>query len=211
MYHLLGGVMTPPYERGFIMIRTATIQDVPEMLAIYTPYVENTTVSFEYAPPTLEEFTHRFVSYTRQFPWLVWEEGGRLLGYAYASAPFTRAAYGWCAEPTVYLRPEARGKGIAASLYAVLEEILWRQGYQVLYALVCGENGPSRRFHEKQGYRKTAEFPGIGFKMGRWLSLIWYEKRQKMANIPSISPRPWPEIVQNAESLCDILGKLSIP
>ena len=193
------------------MLRIATIDDVPEMLAIYTPYVENTTVSFEYTPPSLEEFTRRFVSYTRQFPWLVWEEDGHLLGYAYASAPFTRAAYGWCAEPTVYLRPEARGKGIAARLYAVLEEILWRQGYQVLYALVCGENGLSRRFHEKQGYHKTAEFPGIGFKMGRSLSLIWYEKRQKVANIPSISPRPWSEVVQNAESLHDILGKLSIP
>ena len=193
------------------MLHIATIEDVPEMLAIYTPYVENTTVSFEYEPPTLEEFTRRFVSYTRQFPWLVWEEEGTILGYAYASAPFTRAAYGWCAEPTVYLRPEARGKGIAASLYAVLEEILFRQGYQVLYALVCGENGPSRRFHEKQGYRITAEFPGIGFKMGRWINLIWYEKRQKVANFPSIPPRPWSEVVQNAESFHDILGKLSIP
>ena len=203
--------MTPPSGKRITMIRIAAIEDVPEMLAIYAPYVENTTVSFEYEPPTLEEFTRRFCTYTRQFPWLVWEEDGKILGYAYASAPFTRAAYGWCAEPTVYLRPEARGKGIAARLYAVLEEILWRQGYQVLYALVCGENGPSRRFHEKQGYHKTAEFPGIGFKMGRWLSLIWYEKRQKMANIPSISPCSWSEVVQNAESLHDILGKLSIP
>lgn len=193
------------------MIRIATIEDVPEMLAIYAPYVENTTVSFEYTPPSLEEFTRRFVSYTRQFPWLVWEEDGRLLGYAYASAPFTRAAYGWCAEPTVYLRPEARGRNIAARLYAALEEILWRQGYQVLYALVCGENMPSRRFHEKQGYRKAAEFPDIGFKMGRWLSLIWYEKRQIMVKSSIISPCSWSEVVHNAESLDDILGKLSIP
>ena len=193
------------------MLRIATINDVPEMLAIYAPYVENTTVSFEYVPPTLEEFTHRFVSYTRQFPWLVWEEDGHLLGYAYASAPFTRAAYGWCAEPTVYLRPEARGRNIAASLYTVLEEILFRQGYQALYALVCGENTQSRRFHEKQGYHITAEFPGIGFKMGRWLSLIWYEKRQKIVKSSSIFPRPWPEVVHNAESLDDILGNLSIP
>ena len=53
------------------MIRIATIEDVPEMLAIYTPYVENTTVSFEYTPPSLEEFSRRFTTYTRQFPWLV--------------------------------------------------------------------------------------------------------------------------------------------
>ena len=193
------------------MIRIATLQDVPEMLAIYTPYVENTTVSFEYEPPTPEEFTRRFTTYTRQFPWLVWEEAGTILGYAYASAPFTREAYGWCAEPTVYLRPEARGKNIAAQLYEVLEEILFRQGYQVLYALVCGENAPSRRFHEKQGYQKTAEFVDIGFKMGRWLSLIWYEKRQKIGTIPSNPPCPWEQVVHNAESRCDILGKLSIP
>ena len=193
------------------MIRIANIKDVPEMLAIYAPYVENTTVSFEYQPPTLEEFTRRFTTFTQQFPWLVWEEDGKILGYAYASAPFTRAAFGWCAEPTVYLRPEARGRNIAASLYTVLEEILFRQGYQALYALVCGENTQSRRFHEKQGYHITAEFPGIGFKMGRWLSLIWYEKRQKMVKSSSIPPCPWSEVVHNAESLDDILGKLSIP
>lgn len=198
-------------KRGFTMIRIANIKDVPEMLAIYAPYVENTTVSFEYEPPTLEEFTRRFTAFTQQFPWLVWEEDGKILGYAYASAPFTRAAFGWCAEPTVYLRPEARGRGIAASLYTVLEEILFRQGYQALYALVCGENIQSRRFHEKQGYHITAEFPGIGFKMGRWLSLIWYEKRQKIVKSSSIFPRPWPEVVHNAESLDDILGNLSIP
>ena len=193
------------------MIRIATIEDVPAMLEIYAPYVENTTVSFEYVPPTPEEFAHRLETYTRQFPWLVWDEDGQVLGYAYASAPFTRAAYDWCAEPTVYLRADARGRSIGASLYAVLEEILWRQGYQVLYALVCGENTASARFHEKQGYRIAAEFPGIGFKMGRWLSLIWYEKRQKVANIPSIPPRPWSEIVQGGERLADILDKLSIP
>lgn len=193
------------------MLRIATIKDVPEMLAIYAPYVENTTVSFEYVPPTLAEFTHRFETYTRQFPWLVWEEDGKILGYAYASAPFSRAAYGWCAEPTVYLRPEARGRNIARRLYGVLEEILWRQGYQVLYALVCGENGPSRRFHEKLGYRTAAEFPAIGFKMGRWLNLIWYEKRQKMVKSSIISPSPWSEVVQDRENLADILDKLSIP
>lgn len=193
------------------MLRIATIQDVPEILEIYAPYVENTTVSFEYVPPTLAEFTQRFQTITAQFPWLVWEEDGKILGYAYASAPFTRAAYGWCAEPTVYLRPEARGKQIAAQLYAVLEEILWQQGYQVLYALVCGENTPSRRFHEKQGYRIAAEFPDIGFKMDRWLSLIWYEKRQKIVKSSIISPCPWSEVVHNAERTGDILGKLSIP
>ena len=193
------------------MLRIATEGDVGEILDIYAPYILTTTITFEYTVPSREEFGDRFRRITARFPWLVYEEAGEILGYAYASAPFTRAAYGWCAEPTVYLRPEARGRGIAASLYTVLEEILFRQGYQALYALVCGENIQSRRFHEKQGYHITAEFPGIGFKMGRWLSLIWYEKRQKIVKSSSIPPCPWPEVVHNAESLDDILGKLSIP
>ena len=192
------------------MIRIATTADVPEMLAIYTPYVENTTVSFEYVPPTLEEFTNRFTTYTRQFPWLVWEEGGRLLGYAYASAPFSRAAYGWCAEPTVYLRPEARGRGIAKALYDALEEILRRQGYCVLYALVCDENENSLRFHEKQGYRPAAHFPRCGFKFGRWIGLYWMEKRLDSVESPSARPIPWCEVMQNAEIFPDILDTLSL-
>ena len=193
------------------MIRMAKIADVAQILEIYAPYVENTTVSFEYEVPTLEDFTRRFERITEQFPWLVWEEEGRILGYAYASAPFTRAAYQWCAEPTVYLRQEARGRGIAAQLYDALEQILARQGYQVLYALVCGENAASIHFHEKQGYQVRAQFPDIGFKMGHWLSLYWFEKRLKMVKTPSNSPCKWSDIVQDAETSCENLDKLSIP
>ncbi len=192
------------------MLRIAREADLPEMLEIYTPYIVNSTVSFEYAPPSLAEFRRRFTEFTRQFPWLVWEEGGRLLGYAYASAPFSREAYQWCAEPTIYLREEAHGKGIARKLYAVLEEILFAQGYQVLYSLVCAENVPSLRFHEKNGYHIRAEFPAQGFKFGRWLDMIWLEKRPEMAKIPSSPPCKWSEIVQDAESLANILDKLSI-
>ena len=118
------------------MIRPATEKDVPEILYIYAPYVENSTATFEYDVPCLRTFTQRFYDITAQYPFLVWEENGRILGYAYASAPYSRAAFSWCAEPSIYLRPEARGKGIGRKLYAVLEEILKRQGYQVLYALV---------------------------------------------------------------------------
>ena len=192
------------------MIRIANIKDVPEMLAIYAPYVENTTVSFEYEPPTLEEFTRRFTAYTRQFPWLVWEEEGTILGYAYASAPFTRAAYAWCAEPSVYLRPDARGRGIGRRLYNGLEAILKYQGFQLLYALVTGENTASLSFHHALGYRDLAVFPACGFKFGRWLDLNWLQKRLTVVEIPSASPLTWAGICQDAQKLSDILGILSL-
>lgn len=192
------------------MLRIADRKDLPEMLAIYTPYVENTTVSFEYIPPDMAEFRRRFDCFTEQFPWLVWEENGEILGYAYASAPFSRAAYQWCAEPTIYLRPQARGRGIGKKLYDTLEEILFRQGYVKLYTLVCGENIPSIRFHEKQGYHAAVKFESTAYKMGRWLDMIWFEKTAEIVKTPSTPPRKWSEIVHNAESLADILDKLSI-
>ena len=93
-------------------IRPANIADLPRILEIYGPYVENTAISFEYTVPALEAFTQRFLDITAQFPWLVWEEEGAVLGYAYGSAPFERAAYQWSAEASIYLCPEACGRGI---------------------------------------------------------------------------------------------------
>ena len=192
------------------MLRIATPADIPAMLEIYGPYVLSSTATIEYTVPTLEEFTSRFDTITAQYPWLVWEEAGKILGYAYASAPYTRAAYAWCAEPTVYLKPEARGKGIAAKLYGALEKILQLQGYQVLYALITGENTPSVRFHEKQGYAIRAEFPRCGFKFGRWLGIYWMEKRLKTVEIPIAMPASWVDIVNDRQKLEDILSILSL-
>ena len=192
------------------MIRIATLADVPAILEIYAPYVLTTTATFEYDVPTLAEFTKRFQTITEKFPWLIWEEDGEILGYAYASPPYTRAAYSWCAEPTVYLRPEARGQDIAKKLYAALEMILKKQGFQVLYALITEENRASLRFHEKCGYMLRVNFPACGYKFGRWLGLCWMEKRLNVVESPSDFPTAWRSIVENAEILDDILYSLSL-
>lgn len=192
------------------MIRIAEERDIPAILEIYGPYVLNTTITFEYDVPTREEFTRRFRDITRQFPWLVYEEDGEILGYAYASAPYARAAYAWCAEPSVYLKPEARGRGIGRKLYAALEQILDCQGYQVLYALVTQENEASLRFHERCGYRVSVLYPNCGFKFGRWLGVIWMEKRLKSVEIPSYPPISWNRIRQTCQKISDILDTLSL-
>ena len=192
------------------MIRIAVEADVPEILAIYAPYIENTTITFEYDVPCRKEFLQRFYTITRQYPWLVWEEEGRILGYAYAAPPYARAAYSWCAEPSVYLRPEARGRGIGRKLYAALEEILKLQGYQVLYALITEENTASLHFHEKHGYRISVLFPHCGFKFGRWLGVYWLEKRLKSVEIPKFFPTPFPQLRQDEQRISDILYSLSL-
>ena len=192
------------------MIRPATEKDIPEILEIYAPYVENTTVSFEYDVPCRRSFTQRFYDITARFPWLVWEENGKILGYAYASPPYSRAAYAWCAEPSIYLRREARGQGIGKKLYTALEKLLELQGYQVLYALITSENSDSIAFHRKMSYEIRAEFPDCGFKFGRWLGLVWMEKRLKIVQTPSGFPKPFPAVVQDAKTLSNILDSLSL-
>lgn len=173
------------------MLRPARESDLPAILDIYGPYVLHSTATFEYTIPSEAEFLARFRRITAQYPWLVWEEDGEILGYAYADAPYSRAAFAWCAEPSIYLRPDARGRGIGVQLYAELEQLLQRQGYQLLYALITQENAPSLAFHRKRGYRIAAEFPNCGFKFGRWLGLTWMEKRLKSVEIPSAPPVSW--------------------
>ena len=192
------------------MIRIAQENDVPAILEIYAPYILTTTATFEYDVPSQESFLRRFRDITAQFPWLVWEEDGQILGYAYASAPYSRAAYAWCAEPSVYLLPQAQGRGIGRKLYAALEAILKYQGYQVLYALITQENSGSLQFHTRLGYRFSVLFPNCGFKFGRWLGLIWMEKRLKSVEIPSNPPTPWMAIRQNEQKISYILDILSL-
>lgn len=169
-------------------VRHATVQDVPRILEIYAPYVQNTAISFEYAVPTLEEFTQRFLGITAQFPWLVWEENGAILGYAYGSLPFERTAFQWSAEASIYLCPEAQGKGIGRKLYAALEKILKAQGYKKVYAIITTANAPSVAFHKAVGYRHTATMPDCGYKLGNWHGIVWMEKDLNNWDAPPHEP-----------------------
>ena len=192
------------------MIRIATEADLPAILAIYGPYVENTTFTFEYTVPTLDAFTARFREITAQFPWLVYEEDGSVLGYAYGSAPFHRDAYSWCAEVSIYLCPEAHGRGLGRRLYAALEQLMAAQGYCLLYSIVTAENTGSVAFHKAVGYSFLAEFPHCGMKFGRWLGIIWLEKRLSCGDIPIQKPILWKEFVKNNRNAANILDILTL-
>ena len=192
------------------MIRIAREADLPAILSIYAPYVKNTTISFEYEVPSIETFTDRVTTYTKQFPWLVWEENGCVKGYAYASLPFSRPGYRWCCEVSIYLAPETQRKGVGKALYAVLEHILWQQGYRTIYSVVTGTNIGSVEFHKKVGYEVFATFPKCGYKLGRNLDVIWLQKQSNTVELPTEFPIPWTSIVENDEKLADILAILSL-
>ena len=174
--------------------RRASSTDVPELLEIYRPYVEKTAITFEYETPTKEVFLERFLDVTSRCPWLVCEKQGMILGYAYADRAFIRAAYGWDADFSVYLREEMRGRGLGRRFYALLERMVETQRYQVVYGLVTSDNEASCRFHEAVGYRKAAYFPDCGFKLGSWHGVTWYEKRLCRPSAPAAMPTANPKM-----------------
>ena len=170
-------------------VRMATVQDLPRILEIYGYYVENTAVSFEYTVPTLEAFTQRFLGITEKFPWLVWEENGEILGYAYAGRAFERAAYSWNAEISCYLKE--KGKGMGRKLYGIIEDILRRQGVRKVYAVVTSANEPSVAFHKAVGYKEVLTYKDVGYKLGSWYDVIWLEKQLCPLGDPETFPVSW--------------------
>jgi len=171
------------------MIRVASKRDAAAMLAIYAPFVSDTSVSFEYEAPSLEEFGRRIQDISAKYPWLVWEQDGEVLGYAYASAAFQRAAYQWCADMTIYLSPAARRTGIGHALYSRLEAIMEALGYRWLYAIVVATNADSCRFHERRGYELLGVLKRCGWKQGKWHDINWYGLRIGGDEPPEGPPR----------------------
>lgn len=158
-------------------IRAAVLGDAEEILEIYRPYIEETTVTFEYETPSLEEFKDRMRKVMEKYPWLVWEEGGQILGYAYAGDFRSRMAFSWDCELSVYLRMDARGRGIGSRLYQELLEILRELGYFNAYALICVPNEESEGLHDKLGFYEEGRYQKVGYKFRQWLDLSCRVKR----------------------------------
>ena len=166
-----------------IIIRTASADDAAEILEIYAPYVRNTAITFEYEVPSLSEFRGRIENTLQKYPYLAAVCGGKIVGYAYAGPFKARAAYDWAVELTIYLAPEAQGKGIGRKLYAALEDALKKMGVLNLYACIGYPRVEdeyltrnSAEFHAHLGFEKVGEFHRCGFKFGRWYDMIWMEK-----------------------------------
>ena len=126
----------------------------------------------------------------RTKPWLVWEEDGRVLGYAYASGHRARAAYQWCVEVSVYVHPDARRGGIARRLYTELFERLREQGFYNAYAGITLPNPASVGFHEAMGFRPIGVYPKIGYKFGRWHDVGWWSLRLRDDDEEPAPPKP---------------------
>ena len=114
-------------------VRLAKTADVPAMLAIYRPYVEETTISFEYDAPTAEQFMARMMKFMAKYPVFVYERDGEVCGYAYAAPAFERVAYAWSVDLSVYVRKDLRGQGMGKELFALAAGAARRMGGEKLY------------------------------------------------------------------------------
>ncbi|MDS1369375.1 N-acetyltransferase family protein [Streptococcus suis] len=159
-----------------IDIRSARIEDSADLVAIYAPYVEKTAITFETEVPTVEAFASRIEKTLEKFPYLVAVEEGKIVGYAYASTYYARAAYDWTVEFSVYVQKEARGKGIGNLLYTALEEELTARGFKNFLACIALPNPASIALHEKKGYQQVAHFKKVGYKFGTWHDIVWLQK-----------------------------------
>ncbi len=157
-------------------IRIATLEDAKAILSIYEPYITNTAITFETELVSLENFKERMANVQRKFPWLVYEEDGEILGYAYASTYRERAAFAWDCECSVYISEKAHRRKIATKLYDELLGRLKEQGYYNVYAFITYPHESSVKLHEKFGFSKVGIFQKTGYKMGKWWDLIVMEK-----------------------------------
>lgn len=169
-------------------IRVATANDAKAILAIYAPFCQpNSAVSFETVPPTQEEMQKRIVITLKTYPWLVWEQNGEIVGYAYADQHKSRAAYNWDVDVSIYLLEKVRGKGIGKKLYQALFDGLKTLGYFNAYAGITLPNEASLALHKSLGFTLVGVYNNVGFKGGAWRDVAWFALKLQPYNL---NPEP---------------------
>src|SRR6266849_3662186 len=156
-------------------IRLATENDAEQIQAIYAPYVIHTAISFELEPPAVEEMRQRIMKTLQHWPWLVCENKGEVLGYAYTSRYRERAAYQWSVEVSVYIDERFHRLGIGRALYSPLFKLLALQGFHNAYAGITLPNPGSVGLHESLGFQPLGVYRAVGYKLGAWHDVGWWQ------------------------------------
>ena len=165
-------------------IRLAADGDTAAIAKLYRPIVESTAISFETEPPDAEAIRRRLDDTLPVYPWLVCEIGGVVAGYAYASRHRVRAAYQWSVDVSVYVDDARRRSGVARGLYTSLLAILTAQGFANAFAGIALPNPASVALHEALGFQPIGIYRNVGFKLGAWRDVGWWQRPLREANPP---------------------------
>ena len=170
-----------------ITIRIAKIEDADKLLKIYSYYVTNTAISFEWNVPSLQDFSERIENTLKKYPYIVAEinqnNQKKIIGYAYAGAFKTRTAYDWSVETSIYVDKDFRHCGVGKLLLERLEQLLQKQNFLNVNACIAFTEKESEyltndsyKFHQKMGYTLVGTFHKCGYKFDQWFDMIWMEK-----------------------------------
>ena len=162
------------------MIREATINDARAICDIYNYYVLNTIITFEEIPVLPPEMEQRIVSITEKYPWLVYIEKNEVVAYAYASQWKVRSAYNRTVETGIYVKNDLSGKGIGSELYSALLSVLKEKQFHAVLGGIALPNDHSIALHEKLGFQKVGQLNEVGFKLGKWIDVGYWEKMMQV-------------------------------
>ena len=174
-------------------IRDITLDDAASVLNIYSPYISDTSITFETEIPSVDDFRRRIASVTAAYPWFVAECDGVVAGYAYASRHKERAAYRWCVDFAVYVSPSFHGNGLGSRLYGELVRVVRALGYYNAFGVISLPNEASVRLHELYGFVKTAHISSAGYKHGAWHDIGYWQLRLREEDSDPAEPIPYSE------------------
>jgi phosphinothricin acetyltransferase len=169
--------------------REATERDGEACAAIYAPYVVETAITFEAEPPSAAEMTGRIAAALASHAWVVYEQGGRIVGYAYGGRFAVRDAYRWACEVSVYVEPGRRRGGAGRALYEHLFTRLEARGFRTALAGMTLPNEASAGLHSAMGFEPVGTFRRVGFKHGAWHDVAWMQRPLGTGDSPPAEPR----------------------
>jgi phosphinothricin acetyltransferase len=175
-----------------VRLRSVTPDDAAACAAIYSPLVRETGISFEWEPPSVEDFRRRIGTVMAKYPWLVaLDDRGEVAGFAYANTHRDAPSYQWSVNTSVFVREDSRGRGVGRALYAELHRRLVALGFFRAFAGVALPNPGSVALHEASGYERLGTYENVGYKAGRWRDVAWFQKLlQPLADDPRPPRRP---------------------
>lgn len=156
-------------------IRLATRDDAAAIADIYAPYCTNSSITFEIEPVTANAMAERITKLGEKFPWLVAEENGSVIGYAYSAPHHERAAYRWSSNVSVYVDDRFHRRGIGRTLYESLFKVMRLQGFVNAIGGITLPNPPSVALHESLGFQLVGVYRQIGYKLGAWRDVGWWQ------------------------------------
>ncbi|MFN2637661.1 MAG: N-acetyltransferase family protein [Gemmatimonadaceae bacterium] len=181
------------------VIRVASEADATAISEIYAPAVLERSTSFEVVPPDPHEFAGRIANILRRYPWLVCEQDGTVIGYAYACAHRERAAYRWSVDVSAYISGTAHRRGIGTALYSSLFGILATQRFRNAYAGITLPNAASEGMHRSNGFELVGIYHHVGYKQGTWHDVAWFERSISERIIDPPEPIPFPDVRSTRE------------